>query len=98
MSLLNSTKGGIQLSFSKNRLGMRSGPAEEVISSRVSLNGGNRKSDGDSYIAVSTQGPIGVGTLGGGLCGHVVVALGPTFPTMGTGATNDYPPAYMYGR
>ncbi|KAF7950116.1 hypothetical protein EAE96_007414 [Botrytis aclada] len=91
MSLQNSTQGEIRLSFSKNPLGVLSGPlqpAEEIIPFHVSLNDGNRKSDGDSYIALNTQRPTGAMTLfRRGPSSSGVVAFEPTFRTNSRGET-----------
>ncbi|TGO34217.1 hypothetical protein BHYA_0207g00150 [Botrytis hyacinthi] len=92
-SLPNSTKGGIQLSFSKQPLGVRSGPSRPPPSLPTA-----------AELSASTA-PIDFPSEY--ISSHLVQRGGrdfstgwnePAFPTMGTGATNEFPPAFMYGK
>ncbi|TGO67332.1 hypothetical protein BOTNAR_0044g00130 [Botryotinia narcissicola] len=92
-SLPNSTKGGIQLSFSKQPLGVRSGPSRPPPSlpTATELSASTAPSEYPSEYNTSRLVSRGGKDFSTGW-------NGPAFPTMGTGATNDFPPAFMYGK
>ncbi|TGO45378.1 hypothetical protein BCON_0398g00030 [Botryotinia convoluta] len=92
-SLQYSSEVGIQLSFSKNPLGVRSGPSRPPPSlpTATALSASTAPSEYPSEYISSRLVPRGGRDFSTGW-------NGPAFPTMGTGATNDFPPAYMYGK
>ncbi|KAF5869098.1 putative rna binding protein [Botrytis fragariae] len=90
-SLPNSAKGGIQLSFSKNPLGVRSGPSRPPPSLPPATESSASTAPGGypSEYRLSRSVPRGGNEFSTDW--HE-----PAFPTMGAGTANEFSPVHMY--